>query len=126
MLEAIGYEPSGPNGVYVFLVLTLILGAAAAWRTGQAVASGWGPIWPIALYAALLACALRFLNYALFQGPLLSISSFAIDFLILLAIALLAHRAKLTLLMTEQYPWAFARTSPLSWRARNQVGNSQP
>jgi hypothetical protein len=107
------------NGIFVFLLLTLLLGGGAAWRTGQAVAEGWGALWPVIAYTLLIAAAVRFLNYALFSGPLLSLPDFTIDAVVLLVIALLGHRVRRARHMSEQYPWLFARSGPLSWRHRD-------
>lgn len=116
MLEAIGYD--SPAGVYVFLFLTVLLGGGAAWRTGHAVAEQWGSPWPLVAFSALLALAVRFLHYALFGAPLISATSYVIDFIILITVAALGYRVRRTKQMTNQYPWAFARSSPFSWRAK--------
>ena len=76
MLEALlaaGHEPT--TALYVFVLLTIVLGGGAAWRTGQAVAEGWGALWPVIAYTLLIAAAVRFLDYALFSGPLLSLAT---------------------------------------------------
>jgi len=118
LLSLVGYEAAGPNGVYVFLLVTILLGGGAAWRTGQAVAQSWSPVWPLIGYTGLLAAAVRFLHFALFGGPLLSLTSYVVDFAILLALANLGHRAHRAREMTEQYAWAFEPAAPLSWRPR--------
>jgi len=118
-LTALGYELAPSNGVLAFVLLTLLVGGGAAWRTGQAVAEGWEPPWPAAAYTVLIAEAVRFLHYALFQGNLISLPSFLVDLAILLASALLAYRLRRTRLMTEQYPWLFVRAGPLTWRNRS-------
>jgi hypothetical protein len=104
--------------VLVFLLLTVLLGGAASWRAGQAVAQSWQPVWPVIAYALLLAFAARFLHYALFSGPLLSLPHLALDFAVLVSVGLLAHRVRRTRHMTEQYPWLFRKVGPLSWRSR--------
>ncbi|MFA5951120.1 MAG: DUF6867 family protein [Hyphomicrobium sp.] len=118
LLSLVGYETAGPNGVYVFLLVTILLGGGAAWRTGQAVAQSWSPGWPLIGYTGLLAAAVRFLSFALFGGPLLSLPSYVIDFAILLALSYLGHRAHRAHQMTLQYAWAFEPATPLSWRPR--------
>ena len=117
-LSAIGYALP-PNGSIVpFLLLTLAAGGGAAWRTGQAVAERWGELWPVVAYTLLIAVAVRFLHYALFDAELLSLTSYAIDALILITIGLLAHRVRRARHITEQYPWMFVRTSPFTWKAK--------
>ena len=119
LLTALGYADEGGNVAGHFVLLTLAIGGGAAWRTGQAVAQGWGATWPVAAYIALLAAAIRFLHYALFGGALLSLASYLVDFAILLVIALVAYRVRRTRHMTEQYPWMFERSGPLTWRDRS-------
>lgn len=119
VLTSLGYAVTSERGVFPFLLLTLLIGGGAAWRTGQAVAQNWGAMWPAVAYTALLAAAVRFLHFALFNGVLLSLSSYLIDFAILAVIAVIGHRARRTRNMTEQYGWMFERSGPLSWRDRS-------
>jgi hypothetical protein len=119
LLSAIGYDLPASNGGLAFVLLTLLVGGGAAWRTGQAVAQSWQPFWPVAAYTALIAVAVRFLHYALFGGLLLSLPSYLIDFAILIVLALLAYRMRRTRHMTEQYSWMFERVSPFLWRDRS-------
>jgi Domain of unknown function (DUF6867) len=114
------YEISGTNGLLVFLLLTVLIGGGAAWRTGQAVAEGWGARWPVGAYTMLIAAAVRFLDYALFNGPLLSAGRFGIDLAFLLVLALAGYRLRRARHMGEQYPWLIERRGPLGWRLRRE------
>ncbi|WP_333793985.1 DUF6867 family protein [Hyphomicrobium sp.] len=116
LLTVLGYANTGANTAWQFVLLTLLIGGGAAWRTGEAVAQNWGPIWLVAAYTALLAAAVRFLHYALFGGTLLSLPSYLVDVSVLIVIALLAHRMRRARQLTEQYPWMFKRSGPLTWR----------
>jgi hypothetical protein len=118
LLATIGYDLAPTNGGLAFVLLTVAAGGGAAWRTGQAVAEGWGALWPVVAYTALLSAAVRFLHFALFGGPLLSLPSYLVDLAILLLVALVAHRMRRARHMTEQYGWMFERTGPLTWRDR--------
>jgi uncharacterized protein DUF6867 len=118
LLAAIGYETAGPNGAYVFILLTVLIGGWTAWRSGQAQAQSWGSTWPVVAYAAALAAAVRFLHFALFSEPLLSPRNYLVDFLFLLAVALIGYRVRRVRHVTEQYPWLFRRSGPLGWKAR--------
>ncbi|MGE0022912.1 MAG: DUF6867 family protein [Hyphomicrobium sp.] len=124
-LTTLGYAVDPVRGLFPFVLITLLIGGGAAWRTGQAVAQNWGAMWPVAAYAALLAAAIRFLHYALFGGVLLSLASYLIDLAILAAVAFIGHRARRTRHMVEQYPWLFDRTGPLTWRDRSD-GQGRP
>lgn len=117
-LTSLSYALPRNGSVVPFLLLTLAAGGGAAWRTGQAVAERWGALWPVAAYTLLIAAAVRFLHYALFGAELLSLPSYLVDAAILIAIGLLAHRIRRTRHITEQYPWLFKRTGPVTWRTR--------
>ena len=65
-----------PYGLFTFILITLVLGGAGAWATGRAVAKTWRPIATLAPYMLFLAAAVRFLHYALYGEPLLSLPLF--------------------------------------------------
>jgi hypothetical protein len=48
----------------------------------------------------------------------LSVSHYLLDAVIIIVIALLAHRITLARKMVQQYPWLYERSGLLSWRAR--------
>jgi branched-chain amino acid transport system ATP-binding protein len=102
----------------VFLGITLVFMGSCAFMTGQALASTWRPIWQAVPYALLLACADRFLTFALFGGRLLSGVGYLVDAAILAVIALAAYRARRARQMAVQYPWLYERSGLFSWRER--------
>ncbi len=104
-----------------FLVLTVVLFGAAASMTGQALARNWRPIWQIALYAALLAAADRFLLYALFGADLLSPGGYGAAAVILLAAAATSYRLTQARRMVAQYPWLYERAGAFGWRERRAM-----
>ena len=101
----------------VFFV-TVLIGGGAAWLSGRAIAQTWRPFWHLLIYMALLGAAVRFVHFALFEGTLLSIPSYAMDTLYLLLVGALAWRMTRAAQMATQYYWLFERTSPLTWRPR--------
>ncbi len=107
------------DGLRVFLVLTVIIGGGAAFLAGRGLARGWKPLWRVFFYMALLSAAVRFFNYALFDGALLSPYYYLVTYAVLVACALLGFRMMRTTQMVTQYRWLYARTSPLTWRARD-------
>jgi hypothetical protein len=115
MFDAI-YETAGPNGFWVFLLVTVAMGGAAAWVTGKAIAQTWRPAWHLAVYVALLALAVRFFHYALFWETLVSPANFAVDVCVLAVIAFLGHRVERARQMSSQYPWIFERAGWFGWR----------
>lgn len=106
------------DGPWVFLVLTVVIGGAGAFFSGRGLARSWKPFWRIFLYMALLAAAMRFFHYALFDGTLTSLYYYLVTYAILLIAALLGFRAMRTTQMVTQYRWLYERTSPLTWRDR--------
>jgi hypothetical protein len=102
----------------VFVGLTVIIIGGAAIMTGRALADGWKPPWQVVSACFGLALADRFMVYALFGGELLSLSGFLIDFVVITALALVAHRLTVVHKMVAQYPWRYERESLLSYREK--------
>ena len=113
------------NSVWTFLLFTCVLVGGAAWMTGRAVAATWRPTTMIVWFIFLLTCADRFLNYALFKGTLLSLHYWVVDFVILLAIAVLGWRVARTQQMVRQYSWLYEKSSPFSWRKKAGLSSEQ-
>jgi hypothetical protein len=106
------------TGPWTFLVLTVLIGGAGAFLSGRGLARGWKPFWRVFVYTALLAAAVRFFHYALFNGTLLSLHYYLVTYVVLIAAAMLGYRMTRTTQMVTQYRWLYERTSPLSWRDR--------
>lgn len=106
------------DGLRVFLVLTVIIGGGAAFLAARGLARGWKPFSRVLFYMALLAAAVRFFHYALFDGTLLSLYYYLVTYAVLLAGASLGFRTMRTTQMVTQYRWLYERTSPLTWRER--------
>jgi hypothetical protein len=106
------------DGLWVFLVLTVVLGGGAAFLAGRGLARSWKPLGRIFFYMALLAAAVRFFHYALGEGHLLSLYYYLVTYILLLCAASLGFRVMRTTQMVTQYRWLYERTSPLTWKAR--------
>ena len=104
------------NGLFVFLLLT-VLGGAAAMATGRALAKGWSPGWMIVPAMALLSAAVRFLHFSLFQEELGSLHYYAVTFVVLLLVCWLSYKSMRATQMATQYSWAFQKAG-LDWRPR--------
>ena len=100
------------------VLVTGVIGGGAAFLAGRAIAQTWRPFWQLVLYALPLGGVVRFIHFALFEGTLLSPSSYAADTLYLLVVGALAWRMTRAAQMATQYYWLYERTSPLTWRAR--------
>lgn len=98
------YE-AGPAGPWSFVVVTLLLGGAAAFVSGRAIALTWRSPLNVPAYMLLLAAAVRFVQYAVFATPLLSARSYLIDLAILLAVAAAGYRVTRRGQMATQYGW---------------------
>jgi hypothetical protein len=109
---------SGDKGFYVYMLLTVALGGAAARVTGSAIASTWRSPWQILGATLLLACAVRFFHYALFAEPLLSLRLFLLDYGVLTLFATSGFQLTRARQMVEQYPWAYEAAGLLWWRLK--------
>ncbi len=109
------YEADTP---WVFLILTVILGGAAAFQTGRASAQTWRPVHQLVLYAIGLAVAVHFLHFALFGETLLSLQYYLIDFVVLFVASLLGWRIKRAKQMATQYSWLYESAGNFNWRAK--------
>jgi hypothetical protein len=63
-----------------------------------------------------LAATVLIFHFALFQEPLVSLKSFAVDFLVALIAASFGYRLLRAGQMARQYGWLFRRRGLLSWR----------
>jgi hypothetical protein len=99
-------------------LVTGVLGGGAAFLAGRAIAQTWRPFWHLLIYMAMLGAAVRFVHFALFEGTLLSPTSYLVDTLYLVIIGSLAWRMTRAAQMATQYYWLYERTGPLTWRAR--------
>lgn len=101
---------------WVFLLVTVIIGGAAAFLAGRAIAQTWRPYWHIPLYMVPIAASIRFFHYALFHEPMISLQNYAVDFAVVLAAASLGYRALRARQMAQQYHWLYRRAGLLGWR----------
>lgn len=104
----------------VFIGLTVILTGGAAILTGRALADGWKSPLQVVFACFGLALADRFLIYALFQGELLHLTGFLIDFVVITVMALAAYRLTVVHKMVAQYPWRYERDSLWSYRKKSE------
>ncbi len=114
-MQGILYEEST---IWLFILVTIVMGGWTAWMTGRAIALTWRPQWQLLLYVLMLGLFVRFIHFALFQGTLLSAHYYVVDCVFLLAFALIGYRYTRATQMTTQYRWIYERTGPLSWKPR--------
>jgi hypothetical protein len=108
----------GGNGLWVFVLVTCILGGAAAYLSGRAMAQTWRPYWQVPLYMVGIAAGVRFVHHALFEGPVLSAPSFAVDYVVVVVAASAGYRIVRAAQMAGQYGWLLERAALFRWRRR--------
>jgi len=111
---------AGPNGVWVFLLVTVVMGGLAAYATGSAIAATWRPRWQLVAYGFMIAAAVRFIHHALFHEPFIAPRSYVVDLVVLIAAASLGFGLTRRRQMREQYDWLLAGTAE-STRRRADV-----
>jgi hypothetical protein len=109
----------GENGPWVFILVTCLLGGAAAYLSGRAIGQTWRPYWQVPLYAVGIAAGVRFIHHALFAGPILSAPSFVVDYIITVVVASIGYRIVRAGQMGSQYGWLFERAGPFGWRRKS-------
>jgi hypothetical protein len=102
----------------VFLLVTVVLGGGAAVLAGRAVALTWRPWWQVVVYTLMLAAAVRFIHFALFEGTLLSPHYYAVDGVVCMAFGFAGFQAARAGRMVAQYPWINEPDRPLRWRRK--------
>ncbi|MGL5115483.1 MAG: DUF6867 family protein [Beijerinckiaceae bacterium] len=116
-MQGILYEE---HSALLFVLVTVMMGGLAAFQMGRATAQTWRAFATVPLYAALLTLGVRFLHFALFEGTLLSLHYFVVDFLVVFAFAALGFRIKRAEQMRTQYSFAFQSAGPFGWRRKGQ------
>jgi hypothetical protein len=112
------------ESIPVFIGLTICLFGGASFLMGQALGETWRPAWQCVTYGLLLTVAERLADNFLFAariiplsfsdvGPIVGYISHAI---VLIGIALIAHRLTRARKMVTQYPWLYARSGLFGWK----------
>ena len=101
-----------------FVFFTVALGTLGGIATGRAIAGTWRSAWVLPAALLLLAAAVRFLHYALAGEELASPQFYAVSLAFVVVGAAYGFRAKRTEQMCRQYPWLFAKASPIGWSDR--------
>lgn len=107
------------KSLWVYILLTLLIGGAAAVMMGRNFAQNWRS--PVAVVAAAMGLALgvRFLHFALFEETLLTLPGYLLDAATEIVLGLVGFRWRRTDMMTSQYHWLYERTGPLTWRSKS-------
>jgi hypothetical protein len=106
------------DSFWVFLLLSIALGGGAAWTAGRAIAATWRPWWHVAFYMLILAFAVRFIHFALFNATLLSAHYYLVDLGVCLGFGFGGFRVTRAAQMATQYRWINMRTGAFHWSRR--------
>jgi hypothetical protein len=109
---------SGEQSLGIFALVTVALGGGAAWLAGRASALAWRPWWQLAGFMLVLAAAVRFMHFALFDDQFLSLHYYLIDAGVCLLFGLVGYRHMRVEQMVARYGWINERNGPLRWRRR--------
>jgi len=109
------FYAGGETGPWTVILVTILMGGLAAYASGKAIAQTWRPFWQVPLYMLVVALAVRFCHFALFEEELVSLPSYIIDFAVALVAASLGYRLVRARQMAVQYGWLFRRRGPLGW-----------
>ncbi len=107
-----------PRSLLLFLFVTVGLGGGAAALAGRAIAATWRPWWEVVKYMLLLAIAVRFIHFSVYQSVFLSLPAYLIDAAVCVFAGLLSFRLKRVQQMVTSYGWINERSGPLHWRGR--------
>jgi hypothetical protein len=113
------------NSLWVFVLVTIVLGGGAAALTGRAIAATWRPWWHVIPLTLLLGAAVRFLHFALFDGTLLSLQYYVADTAVCLMCGLIGFRLMRVSQMVTCYGWINERKDFYNWRRRAPANGSR-
>ncbi len=102
-----------------FILVTVLMGGAAAYATGKAIAQTWRPYWHVPVYMLGMAAVTRFCHFALFEERLLDIPGYLIEFAVLLIASAAGYRLMRAHQMASQYGWLYEAAGHLGWRKRS-------
>jgi len=114
---------SDERSLGVFFLVTVAMGGGAAWLAGRAIAATWRPWWHLAFYMLILALAVRFIHFALFNSKLLSLHYYLVDYAVCLTFCWLGFRVMRVRQMVTCYNWINKRTGLFGWRRKTDAAD---
>jgi len=116
-MQGIIYEE---KSIWVFLLVTVVIGGWTAWRTGKGIATSWGEIVPhVLIYTLLLGVGIRFIHHALYAGTMFSPQYYVVDTIVLLIFSTLGFRYTRARQMATNYHWIYEKAGPFSWKKKS-------
>ena len=99
-MQGILYEEASLG---TFLLVTIIMGGAAGWLSGRAIALNWQARWTLIPAAIGVGAGIRFIHFALFGATFVSPQYFVVDTIFILAAAFVGYRVARQRQMARQY-----------------------
>lgn len=115
MLQGILHEEAS---IWLFLLVTCVMGGWAAWMTGRAMASTWRSTGYLFAYLLILGAAVRFIHFALFGGTLLTLHYYVVDTIVVQIIGAIGYRVTRVGQMIDKYRWLHVADGPFFWKDR--------
>jgi len=106
------------DAIWVFVLVSIVLGGGAAALAGRAIARTWRPWWQVVVYSFILGMAVRFIHFSVFNATLLSAHYYFVDTVTCMAFGALGFRASRAAQMVAQYRWLFEPAGALRWRRK--------
>jgi hypothetical protein len=106
------------NALWIFILVTIVLGGGASALAGRAIATTWRPVWQVVAYGFILGIAVRFIHFSVFNGTLVSLHYYLVDTACCIAFGLLGFQASRAAQMVTQYRWLMEPAGWLRWRRR--------
>lgn len=107
------------EGLWPFILVTLLIGGWTAWMTGKGVAESWGQVWPhLIIYTLILGIGVRFVHHALFYGTMFNLHYYIVDTIYLMILSFLGFRYTRTNQMATKYYWLYEKSGPFAWKAK--------
>jgi hypothetical protein len=106
------------NALWIFILVTIVLGGGASALAGRAIAATWRPVWQVVAYGFILGIAVRFIHFSVFNGTLVSLHYYLVDTAFCIAFGFLGFQASRAAQMVTQYRWLMEPAGLLGWRRK--------
>jgi hypothetical protein len=113
-MQGILYDDSS---VFIFILVTIVMGGAAGYSSGKAIAQTWRPGWHLVASALGLGVAVRFIHFGLFGASFLTPQYYVVDSLLVLLATFAGFRLTRVKQMTARYRWLYEPTSAFTWKS---------
>jgi ABC-type transport system involved in multi-copper enzyme maturation permease subunit len=106
------------DSIWIFLLVSIVLGGGASALAGRAIATTWRPWWQVVVYGFILGIAVRFIHFSVFNGTLVSAYYYLVDTAVCVAFGFLGFQTSRAAQMVAQYRWLNEPAGLLRWRRK--------